>query len=193
MSEFESEPKVGLQQAELEVLLTTYGVDFSSWGTGNAKTLQHLLDEINNGEAEIIDEFGYLIRRIRALDITVTHTNSDGQSLVLLEDRQEFTDGRVRRRDIGAGVKEKLSRNEYADSRSVMRALQEELGITLYLPDGLVPRVEVKDREPSSYPGLRGRYMIYFFEIDLPDECYNPDGYVEHQPDKSTYFVWQSV
>lgn len=179
-----------MQQAELEVLLTTYGVDFSEWGTGSAKTLQHLLDEIANGEAELVEESGVLIRRIRALDITVTYNDPEGRQFTLVEDRQEFTDGRVRRRTVG-GVKEKLSKYEFADSRSVMRALHEELGITLHLPDGLVPRIQLKDREPSSYPGLQSRYMIYFFEVNLPDECFNPGGYAEHQPDKSTYFVWQ--
>ncbi len=192
MSYHERFPKNEVQQAELEVLLTTYGIDFSSWGTGYSKTLQHLLDEINNGESELIEESGSLIRRIRALDITVTHTTSDGRSLILVEDRQEFTDGRVRHRAKG-GVREKLSRDEFADSRSVARALNEELGVTLDLPNDLTPRVEVKDRDASSYPGLTGRYMIYFFEVNLPGDCFNPDGYIEHQPDRSTYFVWQQA
>lgn len=127
MSDVERFPGGELQQVELEALLTTYGVDFSSWGTGNAKTLQHLLDEIADGEAVLVEESGTLVRRTRALDITVGYVDSEGQKHVLVEDRQEFTDGRVRRRAVG-GVKEKLSKDEFADHRSVERALQEELG-----------------------------------------------------------------
>lgn len=36
-------------------------------------------------------------------------------------------------------------------------------------------------------------YRTYFFETVLQDDAYNPDGYIEKQDDKTTYFVWRRV
>lgn len=41
-----------------------------------------------------------------------------------------------------------------------------------------------------SYSGLRSEKILYAFEAIFSDEQYNPEGYIEVQPDKTTYFGW---
>ncbi len=36
-------------------------------------------------------------------------------------------------------------------------------------------------------------YIVHKFRIQLVDNQFNPNGYVEKQPDKTTYFMWKEV
>jgi hypothetical protein len=93
---------------DLENQLMKYSIPIQYWGTGNAKTIEHLLDEIDNEECIIKDEGGYLVRYIEFVGIRMLYKDKDNVTWLLKEDRQEFKDGRIRRRDMQSSVSEKM-------------------------------------------------------------------------------------
>lgn len=168
--------------------LTGFGIPVGVWGQGAAKTIGHLLQEMNDGETVLTQRGRELLRQVGVAAVDVTHR--DGREVYeLVEDRQEFRDGRVRRRDLGSSVSEKIQPGENPTD-AAERALREELGITgrVNLKGGNMSE-EIK--ESSSYPGLRTQYLRFGFQAELSDDQFSPNGYVEKQPDKITYFVWQ--
>lgn len=176
----------------LKKQLADAGIDTSSWGTGQAKTLAHLQKEIENGETILITgETGELLRRVDVGAADIYYQSSNGKKYRLKEDRQVFKDGRERRRDFGQAVSEKLKPGE--DFKEAMvRGIREELGIS-----GEIALSEtgeyVKQVNSMSYPGLESEHIIHEFQAILANEHFNPNGYVEEQSDKSTFFVWEEV
>ena len=172
--------------------LSTYGIPVDSWGKGSAKTLDHLLEEINEGETVLVErERGTeVLREIKVASITVLY-HKNGETYVLAEDRQEFSDGRVRKRTLKAkgSLSEKFKSHE-DQGEAAKRAIREELGIA-----GDVKLTQVKEEEEieasQSFPGLKTIYHMYRFNAELTDNQYSPNGYVETQDDKKTYFIWK--
>ncbi len=66
-----------MTEEELILILSKYAVPYTSWGTGNAKTLAHLLKEINIGEAKLEE------------------TQDGSKTLKLFEEKQVYKNGRV--------------------------------------------------------------------------------------------------
>lgn len=185
-------PQHDPEKERLQQLLTQNHIDTSGWGAGSAKTLEHLLKEVQEGESTLIVEDGRLVRVLEALDIKVRCTLPDGTTKELYEDRQEFTDGRIRRRDqLTGSLGEKIKSGETPNSDSVRRALAEELGFEV--DDGHINMDDIRseERETMSYPGLLTRYTFYAYGVDLPQDLYVAGGYSEQQPDKTTYFCWK--
>lgn len=176
----------------LQKQLADAGVDTSLWGTGQAKTLEHLQKEIESGETILITgETGELLRRVVVGGADIYYQSPDGKRYRLKEDRQVFKDGRERQRDLGQAVSEKMKPDE--DPKDAMiRGIEEELGIS-----GEIALTEigtdVEQVTSPSYPGLESEYIRHKFQAILADEQYNPEGYVEKQSDKSTFFVWEEV
>jgi hypothetical protein len=73
----------------------------------------------------------------------------------------------------------------------VKRSLKEELGITFGYGIKLrqVKSVQFVGASPS-YPGLVNTNFQSRFVVTLPARLYREEGYVEIQPDKTTYFEW---
>lgn len=160
-------------------------LDLSLFGVGPAKTFQELEAEIANGESLIIWDADRPIRLVRVVCVHVfSHT---GEQLV--EDRQEFTDGRVRRRGM-TGVSEKLKVGE-APLEGAKRALTEELGIDRELTLESLGE-SWRERLSTSYPGLLSRYATYAFRVTLPKWLYQPI-YIEQQASKRTIFQWRAA
>ena len=128
-----------------------HGIDLSCFEQGNAKSIAHLFAELERGEAEPIVRNGQLIRRLAVLNIDV-FAEINGRRLHLVEDRQVFADGRIRRRALPASVSEKLHTGEDRVA-AVVRALEEELWIRRF---GIVsPFVEtVEASESPGFPRL---------------------------------------
>lgn len=168
--------------------LASFQIPVDLWGAGVAKTIGHLLQEVNNGETVLTEKGRELLRQVGFAAVNVIYRNGR-EVYELVEDRQEFRDGRVRRRDTGSSVSEKIRPREDPKD-AAERALREELGIT--------GRVNLKGgnkseeiKESPSYPGLRTQYLRFGFQAELGGDQFSPDGYVEEQPDKTIYFVWQ--
>lgn len=176
----------------LEELLNSYEIDTSNWGTGNAKTIEHLLSEMINNEATlVISEDGKLLKKTEVARASVYYNNIDNGKLYrLVEDRQIFKDGRERRRNSKSrAVFEKMQPNEIPE-QAMLRGIREELGVL-----GDITLTYIKTGEyygdSISYPGLQSEKILYTFEAIFSKEQFNPDGYIEVQPDKTTYFVWK--
>lgn len=178
----------GVRAGDLKAILDLAGVDSSSWGTGETKTLDHLLGELRSGDCElVVDEQG-LARRVRNVWVDVFCT-VDGQRRHLVERHQHFTDGRERKRDLPASLGEKCTIGENPEV-AARRALAEELGIPS--PRTLASSAPLSSPSTgSSFPGLRTVYETYWFSAELDPDDYRPEGYVEQQSDKRTVFEWE--
>ncbi len=179
-----------MEAERLRALLIEHDIPLHLWGTGNAKTFDHLVREISLGEGRLEEECGELVYHCRGAGIHVYYHHPEKGDLVLKEDRQVFADGRVVRREFSASIGEKLRPNE-KPPQAAYRAHKEELGIDEHLE--LIPGRSYK-RGPSpsrAYPGLLIVTFTHLFSVWLPERHYRAEGYVEHQSDKSSYFIWQ--
>lgn len=190
MNSLSKEEELRVKDLEgLNNLLTTYQIPVADYGKGEAKSLKHLLDEVLSGESRLVLTSSGLIREINACGIDIYYEEG-GTRFKLIEDRQEFNDGRVRRRT-GASVNEKIKPGE-EPMTAAKRALEEELGIT--------DNIEIKEQKTekkvstsNSYPGLITLYNFFIFEAILQDAQYKPEGYIECQADKKTFFLWRRM
>lgn len=98
------------------VLMSTLPLE--QYGKGRAKTFTELIKEIESGECKIVWEDGIPIRCIQVVNIYVY--SPAGKRLK--EDRQEFLDGRVRRREM-KGILEKRFPAEKINDAAI-RAMQ---------------------------------------------------------------------
>lgn len=187
---------IEVDRSAVEARLLSAGVPLEKWGTGKAKTLEHFLKEVAEGESVLVGEGPDLVRRVSALVIEVRCT-IDGQCLELIEEKQVFkADGRVRVREADTGgprkgVSEKLLPTDKPET-AVARAIKEELGITKLISITPLPERRVR-RESTSYPGLVADTVFYDYVVEIDLTEFNPDGYREDQPDKTTYFVWRQM
>jgi len=178
---------------ELLSLLQAYNIPLNEWGVGKAKTFEHLLSELESGEAEIVESKVGLLRSSQGAILTVFYT--DGISTWRLkEDRQVFKDGREKRRDLGneMSIGEKMHREE-DPVEAAYRALREELSITERVELHVKPHKTKGPVASESYPGLMTYYTMNVFEVFLPKHLYKPEGYIERQKDKTNYYVWIKV
>ena len=174
---------------ELTNKLKEYSVPVEEWGTGEAKNVEHLLDEIRGEECNLEDKGGYLIRSIEFVGVRIYHKDKDNVTWVLKEDKQEFKDGRVRRRNMPSSVSEKMKFGE--DSLiSAIRGIKEELGINVEGHQLIKMRDLFYNGGSQSYPGLRTRYKGHQFTCFFNDDQFDENGYIEVQKDKSTFFKW---
>lgn len=177
---------------ELKEYLLKHGVDVESWGTGESKTLSHLLKEIHEGESVLeLQKNGELHRIVTGVGVDVFYL--DGSVLLKLEEeKQVFKDGRQRTRVLTASISEKMTANE-TPVEAAKRALREELKISDYdLSTDFVTKI--KDPASSaSFPGLQSRGVIYVYCCFIPSSEFKQEGYIEEQEDKTTYFIWKEV
>lgn len=178
-----------MRSAELITLLQAHHIPLDQWDKGEAKSLYHLLDEVNAGEAKLKVDGNVLVRFIYPVAIDVFFLQGNTR-LWLKEREQIFADGRRRQRHLSTSLGEKMKTGEQP-AEVVERALREELGIRekaaivqgLSAVNGPLPS--------SSFPGLLTLREMHFFQVTLPAAAYRPHGYVERQPDKTTFFVWK--
>lgn len=177
---------------DLTNLLKQHDIPCDIWGTGKSKTINHLLDEIKNNESELKIISSNLIRFIEFVGIKIFYTDEEGQKWFLKEDRQEFKDGRTRRRNIPSSVSEKMKSGE-DPLISGIRGVREELGIKIYGHQLRKHRDLNYDGGSLSYPGLETKYKGHKFICELEKSQFNPSGYIEVQTDKKTFFVWNKL
>ena len=189
----QTEQKENLSITVFKKQLENAGVDISKWGTGGAKTVEHLKGEIDRDESILEEEeTGEFVRKVSIVGANVYYISpTNGRRYRLKEDRQIFLDGRERRRDYGHAVSEKMKPGE--DPKTAMiRGIQEELGI-----NGLIDPLKTWEDEKvslsPSYPGLISNYIRYGFDVILNENQFEPEGYIEEQEKMNTYFVCEEV
>jgi hypothetical protein len=174
---------------ELTNKLKEYSVPVEEWGTGEAKNVENLLDEIRGEECNVEDRGEYLIRSIEFVGVRIYHKDKDNVTWVLKEDKQEFKDGRVRRRNMPSSVSEKMKFGE-DPLISAIRGIREELGVKIEGHQLIKMRDLSYNGGSQSYPGLRTKYKGYQFTCLFNHDQFDENGYIEVQKDKSTFFKW---
>lgn len=170
---------------ELVKFLNNRKIPYENWGTGESKTLVHLLAEITSGEAILEDKHNRVLRIVTGVGVNVLF-----QHLKLVEEKQIFSDGRERRRGLSTSVGEKMKAGESPDEAAI-RTLKEELGIV----GVAISNTGVENREPvpsTSYPGLWTKNTVYIYGARLSSHQFRHEGYIEVQSDKTSYFVWRN-
>jgi len=185
---FENYPQNPMDLKSLEEYLLRFGIPLEKWGKGYAKTSTHLFKEIESGECTLLEERGNLLREIEFVMCEMFY--HDGKNLFkLIEEKQVFNDVRTRIRDKESSVSEKMMIGE-DPLESLIRGVEEELGIIL--DKSQIEEDGVQKTEASqSFPGLITKYNGHNFTCFLNQDQYNPNGYIEVQKDKSTYFIWK--
>jgi hypothetical protein len=174
---------------DLANFLISNDIPVDQWGKGSAKTVRHLYNEILEKESVLSYIDGKLIRSIEFVSAQIFY-DSPGGVLKLVEEKQIFKDGRVRSRYLESSVSEKMKADE-GPRNSIIRGIEEELKISIAM-DQIEANGNIDETEESnSYPGLLTRYNGYKYKIELRSHQYRPEGYIEHQRDKSTYFKWE--
>lgn len=143
---------------ELNIWLTSKGVDTSGWGLGAAKSVENLWAEIVAGETELQDEPP--LRQVRIVQVLVQQADK-----ILVEVGQEFGDGQQRLRGFPPSEKAKPQESPQA---AAFRCLQEELQVA---PERVelvrVWEPEQICQESPSYPGLATCYLTYRVEVKV--------------------------
>jgi hypothetical protein len=177
---------------KLQTLLIQCGAPLEMWGLGKAKTVEHLLKEVEDGESVLsVSENGELVRTVSSVWLDVFAVDRDGGRWYLREDRQVFNDEerRERRRELSTSLGEKMMPGEDVEE-AVYRALEEELKITDV--EQFTYKGNVQTTRPSnSYPGLISIHDVHEVRVELGAGSFDPNGYKEEQEDKTTYFVWE--
>jgi len=137
--------------------LLTLSLDLDSWDCGQAKSVNHLYNEIKNGESTI-----QLRPPLRVVNVVQVLVTLNGKFLLELE--QELDDKRKRKRNIPPSEKMKPGENCLDAAR---RCLLEELQILEQeieiLSDQCIP--SYRYRKSRSYPGLSTKYCIYRVKV----------------------------
>jgi hypothetical protein len=177
---------------EVRTLLTESGIDFSSWGTGTSKTIDHLIEEVCVGETKLVkDENGEVVRKLSVIILRVICQTPDGKTWLLKEDKQVFNDGRERKKDLNGSIFEKIKPDENL-GEAARRALTEELNIRDVSQISFM-NDDVETLDSPSYPGLKSVYTKHNAEVQINPSDFRQDGYKEEQSDKTTYFAWEQI
>lgn len=184
----------------LKDVLLSAGLPVGTWGDGPTKTYEDLWQEIADGESELthpnsqdeLNEWGEVIRVTNVLGIDVYHQDENGRIFRLREEKQLFKDGRgERRRELMTSLGEKIKADEDKDS-AVIRAVQEELGISSVQGVEQGEQTEIWKSTPT-YPELSSKLNIYKYSVLINPMDFRSEGYVEDQDSKQTFFVWDEV
>jgi len=194
MSEYVDDRVVALETERLEHLLALKKIDTSAWKTeqGN-KTVKHLATELLQGDAvlENLEGEGEPMRVAHVVNLYV-YAVVNGQKMQLIEDRQVFNDAEAKVRERGMEfLSEKKKINEDLGD-ACKRALSEEIQLDSKTDIVFLGSYD-KVKESPSFPGLKSAYKIFDAETTLAEDQYNPEGYLEVQRDKTTYFVWKAL
>jgi hypothetical protein len=173
-------------QAELNAFLNDHGIDTAPWGTGQAKRIQDLWNEIVAGESHLAPE---PLRRV----VQVVRVIIRKGEMILVEAEQEFVDGRRRNRRQPPADKMKPGEDIItAAKRCLVEELNAAEGDLQVLPQ--THRVVEKLIDSLSYPGLITAYTFHYIDAivpGLPDLGFwvdNDGG--ESDPVKRHYWVW---
>lgn len=142
---------------------------------GRAKYVQQLYQEIEKKETVLIDKNGVLLRTVTALFVFIY----DNHGNILIFDKQQFKDGRIRERNIP--LAEKMFPGEDWKQATV-RAITEELGSVLhYQPIVGFNKNNTQKSASDSYPELITIYENHYVAVhvyNLPPQSF--ESYEEH-------------
>ena len=172
-------------------MLKDHDINTELYGTGTFKTIGHLYHEIEEGETELTDEGGQLVRKVQFVGARILH-KKDGKWWRLYEEKQIFKDGRERRRaNMPYSAAEKFKSGE--DPKEVIvRGVKEELNLDITKDQfAFYNKKEIENND--DYPGIKSFHIGYEFLVVLNDSQFLERGYIERQVDKDVYFTWRPI
>ena len=181
-------PTKTFEVKKLMKLLSWFNIPVDKFGKGEAKSVQNLLDEINNGDCRLIISRDGIYREVFVIRAYINY-----KGLILKEDKQVFDDGRIRERNY-FHISEKIRVDEKFEE-ALKRAVKKELGIESKLNWENRSVGEKEDMDSLSYPMLTTRYLFFDRLIFFTDEQYKEEGYTEYKKSTgiTTHFKWFSV
>jgi hypothetical protein len=186
-------------------ILHSYSIPIEKWtGKKSTKTLDDLYEEVESKESTLtVTSAGKLLRTVNIASAIVISTHpKTGKIFKLIETRQVFADGSIRKREhLIGGMTEKIKMGESALEGTV-RGLREELQIINGFK--LATHVEniIRNAKTTSYPGLNSKQIIQKTYVKLDSEHLTrtiDSGFKELQKTKggkllkTTYFKWVEV
>jgi hypothetical protein len=187
MTELKFSGNIAQIQQSLSALLDRHHIDWRNWGQGDSLGLPTLAKEVQAGESVFLEDGGTIRRVVRVINIRVSFIDH-GQIKYLQEDHVVLADGRTRRRTVLGAVNEKAKPGE-PPSAAAHRGMLEEVGIDFDFTN--VPCQEtVTDKISANYVGLPCRFQNFIYNVTIEPKDYNPEGYLEKEPGKTTYFTW---
>lgn len=180
---------------ELSRLLESGNVSWTRWKNEGFRTLDDLLDLINDYQVElIIEDKKLLLIKVHVAIVRVTfHTVS--KVLELTEEKQvNILNGKILSRNY-EGIGETVRKNELAHE-AAHRGLREELGFTDPTKYRLsqFPKSDWTDpRESKKWPGITMLYYRRIFTCIIDEEIYSPTGYKENKDGCEINFVWKEA
>ena len=183
----------------LREFLNSHGVGTTIWGTGITKPIEKLLEEINEGEYELILNDNKIERVVNCCSIDIYYKTDDGEIWKLREKKQIMFSGEIKNpgeiKNLShtESVRGKNKKNEDPEE-AIKREMQEEIGVSVIGYEKL-RFIETTNHEgmPTTFPGLFSRYTQNHFETYLHKEYFKPEGYIENQPYKKIYFEWEKL
>lgn len=170
--------------------LKKFNVPIELYGTGGFKTVNHLFNEIKEGETVLTEKDGKLIREVNFVGARIIY-KKEGSWIHLYEEKQIFKDGRVRRRNLPYSMAEKFKLGE-EPKKVLIRGMKEEIDLNI-TNDQFNYFNKLRFEDNSDYPGITSFHTGYEFLVVLKDNQYVEEGYIERQSDKDVYFKWKSL
>jgi hypothetical protein len=170
--------------------LKKFNVPVELYGTGGFKTVNHLFNEIKEGETVLTEKDGKLIREVNFVGARIIY-KKEGSWIHLYEEKQIFKDGRVRRRNLPYSMAEKFKLGE-EPKKVLIRGMKEEIDLNI-TNDQFNYFNKLRFEDNSDYPGITSFHTGYEFLVVLKDNQYVEEGYIERQSDKDVYFKWKSL
>ena len=157
-------------EQDLTTWLHEHGVDTSEWGTGTRKTVQNLLEEVENKECTLIYENQ---KAVRCVEVAKVLIKREGSSQILIETKEIKPDGKKKKRN--SPMSEKMKAGESPIDVGI-RGVKEEVGMDCFIKPGSEINTIVEDETSASYPSLLGRYTVHVMTMiikDIPDHAFN--------------------
>jgi len=184
--------KVNISSLEdLYTLLEDNNIDLNIWSTGPYKSVEHLYSELKEGECILFNINNEIRREVNFVGAKILYKDANGVKYHLHEEKAIFKDGRERIRKIWYSMAEKFKFGE-DPKQALIRGMKEELDIDI-LENQFVNYNKIYFPSDGDYPGIKSFHTGYNFLININENQYNPDGYIEHQSDKDIFFIWKEI
>ena len=170
----------------LRRILEDRGISTTDWGKSKkTKPLSKLYDEIEKGETKLANINGKIKRIVDTVSVKIY---DNPQKAYLLYEEGHYNEKMEKLKDRGnPDVREKMNEGENP-REAVKRGIAEELGENYSTnmrffkgsPIIDIDKVDIKEEDSHSYPGLPARYRWYRDEAFIPnltsDTLYPPPG-----------------
>ncbi len=181
---------VDMSSQGLQRLLCSFGIDTTSWGCGDARTIDQLFNEISLGESFLrVSDSGRLERVLRVIKMII----EDPRRGILLEDYRILPDGK--RREVQRSPSGKMASHE-SPVEALIREMNEELSLgEKDFRLGFIESVRVEEKPSKAYPNLSSIYELYPAHLTLAPHVNLEDGYstIDKEDGKKIFFRWKNL